>query len=290
MTSLAVSPFTLPAALATADHIGTSTRTAAPLTWYPTNKPEQQAFLTTFRYFARLAAESRAVHAQATDSAASHVGWMREHGWDAELNHAHRPGDLFLGAALRIAADWSQPGTTYHDGTHDRAVLRHGVFCLYHRQAYANPLVRVDTRRQDYAFCFQQVSHAPTSTRELVELAHIMVITGTELSEQVVLDYPCVDLAARCSADHLVGLHSGSYTVDAACEHFRLELDEHGGTAAAAAEIRISRGFQLQAPRTVEITGPFIVAVTHASAPRAVMFAAYCDHDSWRRPTRNAVG
>lgn len=104
------------------------------------------------------------------------------------------------------------------------------------------------------------------------------------------LDFPMVDLLVRDDARYMIGLHSGVNVVTQAAEQLRLELNEVGGRASAAAEVVVTRGFDMT--RMIKIEGPFVVAINRNGAPAdadKVMFAAYCDPSVWRKPADGRI-
>lgn len=278
--SFAISPFTMPAALAAADiFVGDDAA------WLgdPDNH-EQTIWLESFRRRASLAAGMPEIRRHATGSAADHAEWLRSQGWDAQVTQGS-PQDVYLAAALDIAARWREVGRAYKDAASvDRVLLEAGVYTSPTRGAH--PVVEVVTQHPSFSFCFQQADHRPT--REA--LAAIAVDMATRrASEEVHLDFPAVDLTTRSSSRYMIGLHTGRNVVTQAAEQFRLELNEVGGRAGAAAEVAVTRGL---GPRTIKIDGPFVVAVNRNGAPAdgdKVVFAAYCARDSWKRPAEGRI-
>jgi hypothetical protein len=96
---LAVSPLTMPAALAAADTLLNDP------TWQgePGNTA-QEAWLSSFRRCAALAATMPEIHRNATHSAEQHVAWLKSEGWDTKVTRG-TPVDLFLASTLNIAAN-----------------------------------------------------------------------------------------------------------------------------------------------------------------------------------------
>jgi hypothetical protein len=285
--SIAVSPFTMPAALAAADGLlgdptGSSVWTANP------DNPGQVAWLETFRRRANTALGMPEVHRNATTSSADHVAWLKAEGWDAQIAQGG-PGDLFLASTINIVAKWQETGRAYkhHSGVH-RVTLKKGATVI--RQPSAQPIVRVATQHPDYVFVFQQIAPAPASAQELLSIATETVASAHNAFEEVHLDFPQVDLRVKNDARYMVGLRSGPNVVTQAAEQLRLELNEIGGRASAAAEVAVSRGF-IMGPKTVYIEGPFMVAVVraHSAGPDNIAFAAYVDRDSWMRPADGRI-
>ncbi len=158
--SFAVSPFTMPAALLAADQfLGDHALWSGD----PANPGQALAWLETWRRRARVAAAMPEIRRHATTDAAEHAAWLRAEGWDAQVQPGG-PLDLYLGAALNIAADWLQSGMAHSspggvDGV-DRVILKAGVVVTpaprgTHRTAC------VTTRRGDLSFVFQQLDYAP---------------------------------------------------------------------------------------------------------------------------------
>lgn len=277
---IAVSPFTMAAALAAADPI------LGNPTWSGnSDNSEQAAWLESFRRRAAIADKMAEIKSNATTSAADHVAWLRAEGWDAQVTQGG-PLDLFLAATLNVVAKWKEIGRAYKDGTVDRVLLKSGAYTSP-RQAGQAHVVEVITQHPSFNFCFLQVDAAPESAAELLEIAIDM--TSRRAVEKVHLDFPMVDLTVRDDARYMIGLHSGPNVVTQAAEQFRLELNEVGGRASAAAEVAVTRSL---GPRTIKIDGPFIVAVNRNGAPNdvdKVAFAAYVDQTAWKRPADGRI-
>jgi len=280
MSSFAISPFTMPAALAAADAI------LSDPTWIAnTVNPAQVAWLESFRRRATLALTMPEIHHNATFDPAQHVAWLKAEGWDAQITGG-TPRDIFLAATLNIVAKWSEVGRAYKDGIVDRAIVKVGA-CTSAQRGAEHPVVEVETQHLGFTFCFQQTNAAPSSPDHLAAIAYD--IATRSANESVRLDVPMVDLQTRDDAAYMIGLRSGPNIVTQAAEQFRFELNEVGGRASAASEIAVTRSM---GPRTIKINGPFIVAVNRNGAPKdtdKVVFAAFCDRDSWRAPAAGRI-
>jgi hypothetical protein len=276
--SIAVSPFTMPAALAAADSLlGSPTWLGRP------DNADQAAWLSSFRRRAELAASMPEIHRHATASAALHVAWLESEGWQAQVTQG-TPNDIFLASTLNIVAKWLAPGRAYKEGAVDRVLLKKGARV----SAGTDHVVEVTTQHPSFSFCFHQVASAPTNAAALAVLATEVVCRSVR--ETVHLDFPMVDMRVRTSAEHMIGIHSGLNVITQAAEQFRLELNEVGGRVSAAAEIAVTRSVSMS--RTIKIDGPFVVAVKRNEAPdndNKVVFAAYVDRDAWRRPAEGRI-
>lgn len=273
----------MPAALAAADVVlNRSDWKGVP------GNPQQQTWLARFRHRATEASTMAEIQSHATTLAPEHGKWLARQGWEAQITQG-QPGDLFLAAVLNIVAKWKEAGKAYEeDGVH-RAVVKRG--CYLFEGKGPHPMIEVLTRHPSYRFCFQQVKRAPTSLAELAEQSLEMAVHPTWDGGDVHLDFPMVDMLARNEAPYMIGLHAGSNVVVQASEQLRLELNEIGGRASAAAEVAVSRGISLK-PRVIKIDGPFLVAVRRANASAGVeniVFAAYCDRDVWGRPAKDRI-
>jgi hypothetical protein len=278
---LAVSPFTMPAALAAADSLLTNP------TWM--GKPgdaEQATWLGSFRRRAALAASMPEIHRNATTSAALHVAWLKSEGWEAQVTQG-TPVDLFLASTLNIVAKWREVGRAYKEQDVDRVLLKKGAYTSA-TGANERSVVEVATQHENFSFCFQQVDAAPTRPAELAERALDMVCRASR--EEVYLDFPMVDLLVRDDAKYMHGLHAGTNVITQAAEQLRLELNEIGGRASAAAEIAVTRS--IRRIQTIKMDGPFVVAINRTGAPKdadKVVFAAYIDRDAWRKPAEGRI-
>jgi hypothetical protein len=280
MTSIAISTFTMPAALAAADQL-----LGAPDWHGDADNPEQMAWLESFRRRASLATGMPEIRSHATESAADHVAWLLAEGWEAQIAQGG-PYDLFLAATLNIVAKWKQAGRAYREGDIDRAVVKVGAYTSAQR-GREHPVVEAVTQHPSFSFVFQQIATPPSNTSELVERA--LDIVSRNASEEVHLDFPMVNMLVRDDARYIIGLSAGPNVVTQAAEQLRLELNEIGGRASAAAEVAVTRGM---GPRTIKIDGPFICAINRNGAPKdadKVAFAAYCDRDSWGRPAEGRI-
>ncbi len=279
--SIAVSPFTMPAALAAADEFIND-----PIWIADPDNPEQTAWLASFRRRASLAETMPEIHRHATASADDHVSWLKSEGWDAQVTQG-TDRDIFLASTLNIVALWREVGRAYKDADGiDRVLLKTGAYVSGTRRG-AHPVVEVATQHPSFTFCFQQCSTAPSSTTKLAQIS--LDMARSWVWEEVHLDFPMVDLHVRDDARYMIGIHAGPNVVTQAAEQLRLELNEVGGRASAAAEVAATRGL---GPRTVKIDGPFIVAINRNGAPAdgdKVVFAAYCDRDSWKRPADGRI-
>jgi hypothetical protein len=283
--SIAVSPFTMPAALAAADGI-ISGPSGEGVMWVANpDNPNQVSWLETFRRRADVASRMPVVHRNATTSVDGHIAWLKAEGWDAQITEGG-PNNLYLASTINIATKWREAGRAYKRDGVDRVTLKKGATVV--RQAGAQPIVEVATQSPGYVFVFQQLDRAPADAQELL-------LTATDASvhrafEEVYLDFPQVDLRVSNDAQYMRGLRSGHNVVAQAAEQFRLELNEIGGRASAASEGAVTRGFSMD-PATVTIEGPFMVAVvrTHSPGPDNVAFAAYVDRDAWKRPADGRI-
>lgn len=283
--SIAVSPFTMPAALAAADSLigGNQTWSGNP------DNPGQVRWLESFRRRATVAAELPEIRRNATVSAEDHVTWLKSEGWDAQITQGS-PSDIFLAATINIAARWKESGRAYKDGSIDRVLLKKGITAARNRTGLgAHRAVTVTTQHTGYAFLFQQLDHAPDNTQHLLE--HVLEASSRPSYDEVHLDFPMVDLRVKDDARYMIGLHAGVNVVTQAAEQLRLEMNEIGGRASAAAEVAVSRVFSM-GPETIRIEGPFAVAVIRIASSNdadRVAFAAYVDRDSWKRPADGRI-
>ncbi len=279
---IAVSPFTMAAALAAADSL------LGEQSWQgdPTN-PEQAQWLESFRRRADIAQRIPEVHRNATTVAADHVSWLKTEGWDAQITQGG-PDDIFLAATINIVAKWKEAGRAYKDRDGlDRVHLRKGATVLH--QSGMRPVVTVATQNAGFTFLFQQLEQEPVDSSQLIGRA--LNASLREAHDEARLDFPMVDLRVRDDAKYMIGLQSGPNVVTQAAEQLRLELNEIGGRASAAAEVAVTRSISM-GPETVYIDGPFMVAVIRANAPvdsDRVVFAAYCDKGAWKRPADGRI-
>lgn len=280
--SFAISPFTMPAALAAADDL------LGNPTWSANfDNPDQVRWLESFRRRAGIAAGISEIHRNATFSAEDHVAWLKAEGWDAQITQG-TPVDLFLAATINIVAKWKEVGRAYKAGSVDRVLLKKGATVAYDRSnPNAHRAVTVSTQHAGYAFLFQQLDRAPDDSEHL--LAHVLEAAGRSSYDEVHLDFPMVDLHVKDDARYMIGLQWGPNVVTQAVEALKLEMNEIGGRASAAAEVAVTRSM---GPETIRIEGPFAVAVIRVGEPNdadRVAFAAYVDRDAWKRPADGRI-
>lgn len=282
--SIAISPFTMPAALAAADDLlGNPTWSANP------DNSGQVRWLESFRRRAGIAAGLPEVHRNATLSAADHVAWLKAEGWDAQITQG-TPDDVFLAATINVVAKWKEAGRAYKDGSLDRVLLKKGATAAYDRSNLnGHRAVTVSTQHAGYAFLFHQLDRAPDDAEHL--LAHVLDVASRPSHDEVQLDFPMVDLHVKDDARYMIGLSAGLNVVTQAAEQLKLEMNEIGGRASAAAEVAVTRGFSADS-ETIRIEGPFAVAVIRVGAPNdsdRVAFAAYVERDAWKRPADGRI-
>lgn len=217
--------------------------------------------------------------------ALAHVAWLKSEGWEAQITQGTSM-DLFLASTLNIVAKWNEVGRAYQEQGIDRVLLKKGARASV--PGAKHPVVAVSTQQDRFNFCFQQVDTAPTTVDALTTCALDMV--GTTAREEVHLDFPMVDLLVRDDAKYMHGLHAGTNVITQAAEQLRLELNEVGGRASAAAEIRVTRG--IRKTPTIKMDGPFVVAIYRNGAPQdadTILFAAYVDRDAWKKPAEGRI-
>jgi hypothetical protein len=282
--SIAISPFTMPAALAAADILlGNPAWEANP------DNSGQVRWLESFRRRAGIAAELPEIRRNATTVAVDHVAWLKAEGWDAQITQGS-PSDLFLAATINIVAKWKEAGRAYKAGSVDRVLLKKGATAAYDRSnSNRHRAVTVSTQHAGYAFLFQQLDYTPYSAEHLLDI--VLEASGRSSYDEVHLDFPMVDLHIKDDARYMIGLRSGLNVVTQAAEQLKLEMNEIGGRASAAAEVAVTRGMSM-GPEMVRIEGPFVVAVIRVGAPNdadRVAFAAYVDRDAWKRPADGRI-
>lgn len=284
--SIAISPFTMPAALAAADSLLENPTWSAPSDESAQSAQARQ-WLEHFRRRAGIAQEMPEVHRNATTDVADHVSWLKTEGWDAQVTQGD-PNDIFLAATINIVAKWQEAGRAYkgRDGV-NRVFLKKGASVAH--SPVARPIVTVMTQNPGFYFLFQQLEHEPASLEELAVRA--LDASLRRVNGPAQLDFPMTDLCVRDDARYMIGLRSGLNVVTQAAEQLRLELNEIGGRASEAAEVAVTRGMSM-GPETVYIDGPFMVAVIRANVPcdsDRIAFAAYVDKDSWKKPADGRI-
>lgn len=278
MTSFAISPFTMPAALAAADEfLGAQQQWAGD----PANRVQVE-WLRQFRQRATVASGLSEIARHATERAAQHVEWLKSHHWEADLQGGP-PGAIFLAAVLAIGGKWVTAGWTHSDGKGMARAVVPNVFVHEERVA------RMQTRSPGVEFLVRQTAAPVRDARELRDQSLELVETtpSAEGMEVGMIDFPLVELRARADAPHMIGLYTDSHVIAQAAEGFELKMNHLGGMARARAELAAPTGPPPKV-RWVKITGPFVVAVIKQGLTEPV-FAAYVDRDSWRDPGDEAV-
>lgn len=278
MTSFAISPFTMPAALAAADDfLGAQQQWEAD----PGNRVQVE-WLRQFRQRAKVASGLSEIARHATERAETHVGWLKSHGWEADLKDGP-PDAMFLASVLAIGGKWTRSGRKYVA----RKVSRASVFAVF---VHDERVVRMPTQAPGVEFLVRQADGPMRDERELYEhsLALVETTPPSEVLEEGEVDFPLVDLQTKSSAEYMLGLRTRTHFIAQAAEGFELKMNHLGGVARARAELMAPRGGPPPPKPRVLITEPFVVAVIKQGLSEPV-FAAYVDRDSWRDPGDEAV-
>lgn len=277
MTSLAISPFTMPAALAAANAL------LGPMRWAgEPGRRDQTEWLGRFPLRVVLAEKLPEIARHATVEAERHVAWLASHGWEADLKDGP-PDSMFLAAVLAIGGKWTRSGRKYVA----RKVSRASVFEVF---VHDGRVVRMPTQAPGVEFLVRQADGPMRDERELYEhsLALVETTPSSEALEEGEVDFPLVDLQTKSSAEYMLGLHTSTHFIAQAAEGFELKMNHLGGVARARAELMAPRGGPPPPKPRVLITEPFVVVVIKKGIPEPV-FAAYVDRDSWRDPGDEAV-
>lgn len=274
MTSRAISPYTLPTALAAADvFVGPR----AVWSGDPNNR-EQAEFLETFRHHADIAEEMKEIDRNATRFVDDHISWLKESGWEAQITQGG-PNYIFMASVLRIGGFWQARGEArVEDGIHRALLPEVGVFSINDPK----PAITVETK-DGVEFLMQQVDADISDKKQLKEASSALFARRKEQRrwQPASLDFPMVNLSIKANADHLLGITCGPFEVVDAKEQFRLKLNHEGGLAESAAEISALECCIMKT--SVIIDGPFLVTL-YKEGMEMTPFAAYCDRDSWGSP------
>lgn len=275
MTSIAISPYTMPAALAAGDNL------LGKQDWKAnTSNNEQVEWLEKYPQRAEIASSLSEIESNATDVIDQHIGWLGKRGWSAAITNGGR-GDIYLASVLSAGGKWLVPGTNYSDSKTNlkRAILKE-VF-VSTTQKYA----RIRTEEEGLEFWIHEIGAPIIDSAGLRKAAYEMLRDvvddpSTDIEEGS-LDFPMVNLKYRKAADYLIGLSSGPNQVTQADEGFELKMNHLAGRAKAKAEVAVSRGIDMK-PHLI-INNPFLVLVVKDGVEEP-LFAAYVDRDSWRDP------
>lgn len=298
MTSFAISPYTMPAALASSSildwestsiaHPSAPPHQAMPLADGYAQESEQQRWLE--RYPKRLSELTRLgteIAAHATEDAADHMAWLAERGWPAAITRGSR-GDLFLAAVLGVVAEWKRAGSAYTAKDGRRRADLEGVLI-------GERVALIPTVDESITVLVAPVGRPdpllwPTTIEGLLGavLAAVARADAKRLEPMPgTLDLPMVHLRTSSPATYMLGLRSGAgHVVSQAHEAFELQLSHRGVVARAKAELAVSRGISSK-PR-LYIDTPFIAAVLKGGLAEP-LFAAYCDKDCWAEPPSGAI-
>lgn len=272
MTSIAISPYTMPAALAAGDNL------LGKQEWVANSSNNEQAeWLEKYPQRAKIAGSLPEIESNATDIIDQHIGWLGKRGWSAAVTKGSR-GDVYLASVLSAGGKWLTPGTSYSDSTTNlkRAVLKE-VFV-----STAKKYARIPTQQEDIEFWVQEVGTTIIDSAGLAKAANeMMQEMGDDITEEGILNFPMVNLRYRKAADYMIGLRSGINEVTQADEGYELKMNHLAGRAKAKAEVAVSRGIDMKPLLT--INGPFLVLVVKEGVNEP-LFAAYVDRDSWRDP------
>lgn len=273
MTSLAISPYTMAAALAAADPLLHN-----PEWLLPENPSEEQTMWWT-RHPGRAATSENIpeIQSNATTDYEQHQSWLKSHGWDTSVRQGS-PRDLYLAAVLSVGGLWTTAGTSRTDQSGiARARLTRDVLVLDRRAA----LLLTQTAGVKFV-----IAPCPTPVQGATDLAARVFELKTQIQnehfEDGEVDFPMVHLQTKSSAAYMLGLHTATgETVSQAAEGFELKMNHLGAKARAKAEMALTRGISMKPILYIE--GPFLVTIFKEGVPEP-LFAAYVDRDSWKDP------
>lgn len=279
MTSFAISPFTMPAALAAADELLGGLQQWKGDRW----NRAQAGWLRQFRQRAAVAEGLSEIARHATESAELHAEWLKSHHWEADIT-GDAPGATFLAAVLAIGGKWTTVGHRY--------VSKEGVARAVVPEVFVHDskVARIPTCSPGVEFLVRQFDTPIRDERELEARSLELLKTASRVKrmETGEVDFPLVELRTRADARHMVGLHTSTHVIAQAAEQFELKMNHLGGLARAKAELMMILGGPPPRVPCVKITGPFVVAVTKSGLSEPV-FAAYVDKDAWRDPGDGSV-
>lgn len=285
MTSFAISPYTMVAALAAVD---------TPAPWrsgvLPQHDPleqmdDQQRWLAAYEGRRRDLQGLSEISAHATVDPARHASWLATHGWPASVV-AGRPGDLFLASILSVVAKWKRTGRAYGDKTGAARMALEDVLV-------GEQVALIPTQDEGItvmvAPAIRELTSASDLATEVAEAAfradrgNSGVATGCRPGT---LDMPMAHLRTTSPATYMLGLRSGDMVVSQAAEAFELQLSHRGAVARAKAELAVTRSVSMK-PH-LQIVGPYIVGILKGRLSDP-LFAAYVDRDSWKEPPAGAL-
>lgn len=271
MTSIAISPYTMAAALFAAGNVLGRPQ------WQ--GNPENKTQMEWLERYAQRATEGTTIseiQSNATEVFDNHNLWLKRHGWESDLKPG-MPGDLYLAAILAIGGKWKTAGKARVENNTHRA--------LVDEVHLRGDIAVIPTTQNDVSFVLRQVAEPIVDAKTLHQLGVTtweMVTSRYTRSQVGEVDFPMVDLKLSSSAEYMLGIRSGENTINQAAEGFELKMNHLGGLARAKAELGMTRGLPPAKPR-ITITGPFIAAVVKQGVQEPV-FVAYCDRDSWKNP------
>ena len=281
MTSFALSPYTMPAALASGRILDWKVPTlGAPAGLAPVT--EQQLWLERYpKRVSELTQLGTEIVAHATEDAADHTTWLAERGWPPAITRGAR-GDLYLAGILSVVARWKRTGSAYTAKDGRRRADLEGV--LIGERVALIPTV-------DESITVMVAPAGPLESAEGLLGAVLAAVARADAKRLEpmpgTLDLPMVHLRTSSPAAYMLGLRSGAgHVVSQAAEAFELQLSHRGVVARAKAELAVSRGISSK-PR-LYIDGPFIAAVLKGGLTEP-LFAAYCDRDCWAEPPSGAI-
>jgi hypothetical protein len=276
MTSIALSPYTMAAALLAADSFLGRQRWEGDL-----QNKIQMDWLERYTKRATEATTIDEISSHSTTVFDAHSVWLKTHGWDSDISPG-QPGDLYLAAVLAIGGKWMTPGKEYEDKDGiARAVLKN-VF------ASRDQSVTIETQVPGVYFHIKQPTESIVDEKTLLGFGTALVQRAPHTrGVGAKIDFPMIDLNLKSGAEYMLGIYgqqgqnSGVPIINQAAEGFILKMNHLGGLAKAKAELGMTRGFD--STPTVVIDGPFVVAVEKQGVSEPV-FVAYCDRDSWKNP------
>lgn len=292
MTSFAISPYTMAAAL----HAGGSALGIAD--WQAPyefsgdpgrRRQDAQKWLAEFARREHELAKIPEIAAHGTTSIADHAEWLRERGWDTSIRGGGR-GDIYLAAVLSVVASWERQGRKYTPVVRDQS----GEERLGDTRAaldgcmIGNSVALIPTTVKSVSVLVAPVQLStkvwPVETAEDLRSVVSAAIERSTCARRLgQLDFPQVHLRCSSQARHMIGIweNASGGIVNQAAEAFDLQLSHRGVVARAKAELGLTRGLD-DKPR-LYIDRPFVVAVLKGDL-REPLFSAYCDRDCWTAP------
>jgi hypothetical protein len=251
--------------------------------WAPIN-PEQKHFIETiFPDYVTELAKISGLEGRADHDVEAINAWLRERGFDIELDPSKDPDDFAVAAISDITVEWQDEAKVTSLSLQDdypAFIVGSGVK-LYSISDRFAPLIQIATKSGDIVYIREE--SAPRDWAEL--LADVALVRASRRDrrapfERVVL--PMVSAKHQPDVSWLCGLRLGQRYISQAVQEVRFAMNEHGARAKEATAAMVSKGMSAPPP-TYEVNRDFLIYIIRPGVAVPI-FQAYITRDDWKNP------